>query len=271
MVRKKPDMLAQGVRRFDDWFAIENIAPGVHAIGEPRFHQINWNYLIEGQHTALLFDTGPGVRDISEVVRTLTKLPLIALPSHLHFDHTGNLHRFQNIALADLPVLRASAYLRLPSTMLTRQELSIVPCEKPILSLSSACAAAVHAVASAAAAKISFLLMCRVISTSQECPARRYCRAVAQLSAQCRGISLSPSHFEENRSDDDGTFHNLLRERRNTEEIEYVGKNRDDRSPQYGSTHPAFTTKQACAPNDGNGDGLEFQPHASDRLTNRQA
>ena len=92
-------MLAQGVRWFDDWFAIENIAPGVHAIGEPRFHQINWNYLIEGQHTALLFDTGPGVRDISEVVRTLTKLPVIALPSHLHFDHTGNLHRFQDIAL----------------------------------------------------------------------------------------------------------------------------------------------------------------------------
>ena len=100
-------MLAQGVRWFDDWFAIESIAPDVHAIGEPRFHQINWNYLIEGRHTALLFDTGPGVRDISEVVRTLTKLPIIALPSHLHFDHTGNLHRFQNIALADLPVLRA--------------------------------------------------------------------------------------------------------------------------------------------------------------------
>ena len=100
-------MLAQGVRWFDDWFAIENIAPGIHAIGEPRFHQINWNYLIEGQHTALLFDTGPGVRDISEVVRELTKLPVIALPSHLHFDHTGNLHRFQNIALADLAVLRA--------------------------------------------------------------------------------------------------------------------------------------------------------------------
>lgn len=99
-------MLAEGVRWFDDWFAIENIAPGLHAIGEPRFHQINWNYLIEGQHTALLFDTGPGVRDISEVVRALTKLPVIAFPSHLHFDHTGNLHRFQNIALADLPVLR---------------------------------------------------------------------------------------------------------------------------------------------------------------------
>jgi hydroxyacylglutathione hydrolase len=100
-------MLAEGVRWFDDWFAIETIAPGVHAIGEPRFHQINWNYLVVGSDRALLFDTGPGVRDISEPVKSLTKLPVIALPSHMHFDHTGNLHRFENIALADLPVLRA--------------------------------------------------------------------------------------------------------------------------------------------------------------------
>ncbi len=107
MEQKKPSMLADGVRWFDDWFAIEDIAPGIYAIGEPRFHQINWNYLIEGQDTALLFDTGPGVRDISQVVRALTDFPLITLPSHLHFDHTGNLQRFQNIALADLPVLRS--------------------------------------------------------------------------------------------------------------------------------------------------------------------
>lgn len=107
MEQKKPSMLADGVRWYDDWFAIENIAPGIHAIGEPRFHQINWNYLIEGSDRALLFDTGPGVRDISEPVKSLTNLPVIALPSHMHFDHTGNLHRFETIAIADLPVLRA--------------------------------------------------------------------------------------------------------------------------------------------------------------------
>jgi hydroxyacylglutathione hydrolase len=107
MEQKKPSMLAAGVRWFDDWFAIENIVPGIHAIGEPRFHQINWNYLIEGSDRALLFDTGPGVRDISAPVKYLTSLPVTALPSHMHFDHTGNLHRYENIALADLPVLRA--------------------------------------------------------------------------------------------------------------------------------------------------------------------
>ncbi|PZF77638.1 hypothetical protein DK847_04140 [Aestuariivirga litoralis] len=100
-------MLCEGVTWLDDWFAIEEVAPGVIAIGEPRFHQINWNYLILGARRALMFDTGPGVRDISKVVRKLTTLPVTALPSHMHFDHTGGLAGFGNIALPDLPVLRA--------------------------------------------------------------------------------------------------------------------------------------------------------------------
>jgi hydroxyacylglutathione hydrolase len=107
MERKKPDMLAQGVRWFDDWFAIESIASGIHAIGEPLYHWFNWSYLIEGKDRALLFDTGPGLHNIAPVVDSLTVKPLVVLPSHMHFDHTGNLHQFPHIAMADLPVLRA--------------------------------------------------------------------------------------------------------------------------------------------------------------------
>jgi hydroxyacylglutathione hydrolase len=95
------------MRWFDDWYAIEELAEGVTAIGEPHYHQVNWNYLIEGNSAALLFDTGPGVRNIAPVVAALARKPLTVLPSHMHFDHTGNLHRFNNIAIADLPILRA--------------------------------------------------------------------------------------------------------------------------------------------------------------------
>ncbi|CAN5455864.1 hypothetical protein BH10PSE7_BH10PSE7_08620 [soil metagenome] len=100
-------MLAPGTRWFDDWYALTDIAPGITAIGEPRYHQFNWNYLICGTERALLFDTGPGLRDIVPVVASLTKLPVTAMPSHLHYDHTGNLHRFPDLAMADLPILRA--------------------------------------------------------------------------------------------------------------------------------------------------------------------
>lgn len=95
------------IRWFDDWYAIEEIAPGFFGIGEPKYHQINWNYLIVGRDRALLFDTGPGIRDITPVVASLTDKPVTALLSHLHFDHTGNFHRFSDRALADLPILRA--------------------------------------------------------------------------------------------------------------------------------------------------------------------
>jgi len=98
----KPDL-----RWFDDWYLIADFGSGLFGIGEPKYHQINWNYLVAGKKRALLFDTGPGLRDISPVVTNLTDLPVTALLSHLHYDHTGNFHRFADTALADLPILRA--------------------------------------------------------------------------------------------------------------------------------------------------------------------
>jgi hydroxyacylglutathione hydrolase len=100
-------VLADGVRWFDDWYAIERITGNILAIGEPHYHQLNWHYLIEGRQQALLIDTGPGERDIAPVVRTLTDKPLAALASHMHYDHTGNLHRFDDIWMADFTILRS--------------------------------------------------------------------------------------------------------------------------------------------------------------------
>jgi glyoxylase-like metal-dependent hydrolase (beta-lactamase superfamily II) len=102
-----PEPLAPGVTWFDDWYALHRIVPGLTAIGEPRYHQRNWSYLIDGTGQALLFDSGPGLRNIAPVVDALTAKPLTVLPSHLHYDHVGNLHRFSTIAMADLPRLKA--------------------------------------------------------------------------------------------------------------------------------------------------------------------
>jgi hydroxyacylglutathione hydrolase len=100
-------MTKPNLRWFDDWYLIEDFGSGLFGIGEPKYHQINWNYLITGSERALLFDTGPGLRDITPVVASLTDRPVTALLSHLHFDHIGNFHRFAETALADLSILRA--------------------------------------------------------------------------------------------------------------------------------------------------------------------
>jgi glyoxylase-like metal-dependent hydrolase (beta-lactamase superfamily II) len=93
----------------DAWYLVEELDPGTFAIGEPRYRQQNWSYLVAGTERSLLFDTGSYYGDISGVVGRRAKGPLTALPSHMHYDHLGNVTRFDRIALPDLAVLRACA------------------------------------------------------------------------------------------------------------------------------------------------------------------
>jgi glyoxylase-like metal-dependent hydrolase (beta-lactamase superfamily II) len=98
--------LAANERWFDDYYTVAEIDPETFAIGEPRCAQQVFNYLIVGEEEALLFDSGMPLRDISPVVESLTEKPLTVLASHLHYDHVGNHHRFERVAMPDLSVIR---------------------------------------------------------------------------------------------------------------------------------------------------------------------
>lgn len=99
--------LADGVKWHDDYYTVEYLDPQTIAIGEPRYYQKNVSYLIIGEERAVLFDTGPGIKEIDQVVRSLTSLPVTSIASHLHYDHVGNMGRFPSVAMLDLPHLRA--------------------------------------------------------------------------------------------------------------------------------------------------------------------
>ncbi|MBS1667459.1 MAG: MBL fold metallo-hydrolase [Bacteroidetes bacterium] len=80
-----------------NWFKVYRVGQNVIAIVEPYNFEEVISYLILGKNKALLFDTGIGVDSISPVVKQLTKLPVLVLNSHTHFDHIGGNYEFKNI------------------------------------------------------------------------------------------------------------------------------------------------------------------------------
>jgi len=106
IVDPAPARVAKG-RMFDDYFVVQDLGAGTFAIGEPRYYQQNYSYLIIGRKRALMFDSGSGTRDIGKVVKSLTSLPVTVMVSHLHFDHFGGIGAFDQVAMIDLPQTRA--------------------------------------------------------------------------------------------------------------------------------------------------------------------
>jgi hydroxyacylglutathione hydrolase len=91
----------------DDYWAVQRLDADTYAIGEPRYYQQNYSYLIVGERRAVLFDAGSGTRDIAPIVASLTKLPVTLVVSHLHFDHLGGVGPYASLAMIDLPQTRS--------------------------------------------------------------------------------------------------------------------------------------------------------------------
>lgn len=86
-----------------DWFRVYRLPGKVFAITEPKHCQEVNSFLIIGSQRALLWDTGEGFFDITEVARKLYSGEIIAANSHSHFDHIGCNHRFDHVLAYDDP------------------------------------------------------------------------------------------------------------------------------------------------------------------------
>lgn len=75
------------------WFTINQIDAETHIISEYRHWEETHCYLLEGNDCVLLIDTGLGICDISEEVKKLTNKPVVAVATHIHWDHIGG-HKY---------------------------------------------------------------------------------------------------------------------------------------------------------------------------------
>jgi glyoxylase-like metal-dependent hydrolase (beta-lactamase superfamily II) len=81
----------------DEWFTIEKIDEETYAISEYGHWEKVHSYLLIGKSAALLIDTGLGIGNIKNEIDKLTKLPVIVVATHVHWDHIGGHGLFNNI------------------------------------------------------------------------------------------------------------------------------------------------------------------------------
>lgn len=76
-----------------DWFTIDKIDENTYVISEYRHWEETHCYLLNGTEKSLLIDTGLGICNIYDEVVKLTDKPVIAVATHIHWDHIGG-HKY---------------------------------------------------------------------------------------------------------------------------------------------------------------------------------
>lgn len=114
----------------EDWFTIEAIDCDTFMISEYQHWEETHCYLVCGEQQALLIDTGLGVANIKQAVKSLTSLPILAVSTHVHWDHIGGHHYFDQIGVFHSEKTWLTTQFPLP-LQLVKQQLLRQPCNFP--------------------------------------------------------------------------------------------------------------------------------------------
>ena len=80
----------------DHWYDTRKVTDELTLIFEPHVHPFLrcniWH--LRGRDSDLLIDTGLGVSSLKDAIAAMIDKPVIALATHIHYDHVGCLHEF---------------------------------------------------------------------------------------------------------------------------------------------------------------------------------
>lgn len=83
----------------EHWFKHNRIRDDLFLIIEPHYHWFSRAniWLVRGRDADLLVDTGLGVSSLKLYLANLLDKPLKVVASHVHFDHAGSCHEFEQV------------------------------------------------------------------------------------------------------------------------------------------------------------------------------
>jgi len=94
------------------WFERRVVEPGLTLFWEPHAHPLLrcniWH--LQGRDRDLLVDTGLGVASLRDEIADLLDKPLVAVATHIHYDHVGSLHEFETRLMHRLEAPRMADY-----------------------------------------------------------------------------------------------------------------------------------------------------------------
>ncbi len=83
--------------KLTNWYEIKKYSDDIYIIKEPfHFEKTNIYYIL-GEKRNVLIDSGTGIYPLKELLITLDDKPIDLITSHVHWDHIGNHHEFENI------------------------------------------------------------------------------------------------------------------------------------------------------------------------------
>lgn len=101
-----------GLRVAPRWFERRSFADGVTLLWEPAVHPLVrcniWH--VAGRDRDLVIDTGVGVVPLRGEIEQITDRPVVALATHIHWDHVGGLHEFDTRLMHPREATRMAHY-----------------------------------------------------------------------------------------------------------------------------------------------------------------